>query len=483
MYYELLQKYADPPPYFEDDLDSSNALTSRRVLLIGIDGAVSSEVKAIAPAALTGMLAHAKFQWDGVSDEISTDATSWKSLVAGVSYGKHKIADSSFIFTPAEGSDPHAGLPPNYPSMFSYILSSATKSNMRTSFISSWNTLVDRVVPEIQDPVITTGDQAVKDSALVRIKTRNPEFLTLHFNGPSIAGKAGGFNQGNVAYKEAITKVDGYVGEIMTALKARPEYNKKEEWLVIVVSTHGGAGNSYGGSSGAETQAFQMFYNEKFKPLEFTTQGAFYGVRFAGGQTNAVRAIMEDANAFDPGSGPITYEMKVKGTRSGSFPLFFSKKGPVTGNMLDSGDPGFALFTGGNNNFNLEVRGGTTRARPGGGPAIFDETWHTISVAFADSVVSGATRRFVKGYADGLKVTETDVTTWTLSGGTAGWNAFKSPRPLILGWTQGNASDASTSHVALNVADIRIFNTGLSSAEIAANVCLRILQNTLNMLI
>ncbi len=457
------KKYADPPPYFEDDLDTSNTLTSRRVLLIGIDGAVSSEVKAIAPATLTGMLAHAKFQWDGASDEISTDATSWKSLVSGVSYGKHKIMDSTFIYTPVEGSDSHAGVPPNYPSIFSYILSSAAKGNMRTSFISSWNTLVERVVPEIQDPVITTGDQGVKDSALTRIKTRNPEFITLHFNSPSIAGKAGGFNQGNAAYKDAITKVDGYIGEIMTALKARPEYNKKEEWLVIVVSTHGGVGSSYGGSSGAETQAFQLFYNEKFKPLEFTTIGAFYGTRFSGGQSGGVRAVMADPNAYNPGVGQFTLEMKMKGSASGSFPLFVSKKGPAVGNMLDATDPGIAYFRNGGN-WSTQFRGASGNVRlqtamPAGGSA-FDETWHTLSLVIIDSV----SRRWLKRYFDGKMIEQTDINAY---------GAITSPRPWIIGWSQGNAGDALTSHVAMNVADIRFFSTGLTAAEIAANVCLQ----------
>ncbi len=455
------KKYADPPSYFEDDLDSSNTVTSRRILLIGIDGAVSSEVKSLAPATITGMLTHAKFQWDGVSDEISTDATSWKSLVAGVSYGKHKITDSTFSYIPPAGSGSHGGFPPNYPSMFSYILSSASKSNMRTSFISSWNTLVDRVVPEVQDPVMTTSDQGVKDSAIARIKNRNPEFLTLHFNSPSIAGKGSGFNLGNAAYKDAITKVDGYIGEIMTALKARPQYNKNEEWLVIIASTHGGVGNSYGGTSNAETQAFQIFYNERFKPLEFTTVGAFYGTRFLGGQSGGIRAVMEDPNAYNPGTGPFTFEMKVKGTRNGGFPLFLSKKGPAVGNKLDSGDPGIAMFTGGNN-WNLQFRGASGNSRQqGASPVALDEQWHTIGFTLVDSGGS----RWLKRYTDGIKITEElNITSY---------GAINSPQPLIIGWAQGNAGDALTSHVAMNVADIRIFNTSLTSAEMAANVCLQ----------
>ncbi|MCH5597299.1 alkaline phosphatase family protein [Niabella ginsengisoli] len=320
------KKYADPPPYFEDDLDTTSGTTSRRVLLIGIDGAVSSEIKAIAPPTITAMLSHSKYQWDAVTDEVSTDAASWKTLVSGVSYSRHKILDSTFIYSPPAGDDTHGGAPAFFPSMFSYILSSASKNNMRTSFISSWPTLVERVVPEVLDPVITTGDQGVKDSAITRIKNNNPEFMVLHFNSPSIAGKAGGFTQANTGYKDAITKIDGYIGEIMTALKARPEYNKNEEWLVIVTNTHGGIDESYGGTTPDETTGFMLHFNERFGSVEFTKEGSFISPLLTGNQGSAIKAILSDPNAYNPGSAPTTIELKVRGSKAaGSYPPFFTK--------------------------------------------------------------------------------------------------------------------------------------------------------------
>src|SRR5690606_34507729 len=68
-------------------------------------------------------------------------------------------------------------------------------------------------------------------------------------------------------YLNAINTADGYLGEIMTALKEREDYDS-EEWLVIVTSNHGGAGDSFGGSSLNERNTFTLFYNKDFLPLK-----------------------------------------------------------------------------------------------------------------------------------------------------------------------------------------------------------------------
>lgn len=450
------KKYADPPPYFEDDLDSSNTLTSRRILLIGIDGAVSSEIKTIAPPTITGLLSHAKFQWDGITDEVTTDATSWKTLVAGVSFGRHRISDSSFIYTPRDGEDSHAGAPPFYPSMFSYILSSANKSNMRTSFISSWNTLVERVVPEVLDPVLTASDQGVKDSALARIKNRNPEFLTVHFNGPSLAGKAGGFTQSNAGYKDAITKVDGYINEIMAALKARPEYNKKEEWLVIVTGTHGGVGNSYGGGTSSENSSLVVFYNEKFKPTEFR-RADYSAVEIKGRDGATVKAqALDDGGLYSVGTGQQTIQFKIKGTGFGNYPHWVSTMTtwPSTS--------GWSIFSGGGN-WAISVRSTTSGERriQGAPTGRYDDgNWHTLTVVFYDS----ASSRWVKRFTDDMRIVETSNVNLG-----ATWGNIANSSPLTFGW----GADKGYNPVTYGLADVRIFNTALTDAEVRSSLCMK----------
>ncbi|MGC4016291.1 MAG: alkaline phosphatase family protein [Luteolibacter sp.] len=99
-------------------------------------------------------------------------------------------------------------------------------------------------------------DYLVKDPEVSRLaadllKTGNPDVLFLHYSQVDGAGHSTGFSTENPAYISSIERVDGLVGEVMNAVKARPQI-AKEDWLVIVVTDHGGNGRSHGGQSDGE---------------------------------------------------------------------------------------------------------------------------------------------------------------------------------------------------------------------------------------
>ncbi len=446
------KKYADPAPYFEENPDTLT-INSRKVLIIGIDGAVGAEYKTIAPPVLMGLKTHSKYSWDAVSDETTTDAASWKTMMSGISYSRHQIKDSSFIFSQPAGGAQHTA-PAIYPSFFTYLLTSS-RADTKTSFISSWGTMLDRLVPEVEDKVLAASDAAVKDSAITRIKKESSDLVVVNFNGVAVAGQAGEFSASSASYKDAVLKVDGYVGELMTALKSRPEYNKKEEWLVIITGTHGGIGNSYGGPSEKESNVFSFYYNENLKEKELTRDGAFAGVELKGRDAEVIRAqALNDGGLYNPGTDQQTIQLRVKGT-AGYYPHFFSKmeKWPST--------PGWSMFSAGGN-WAISVRSTTSgekRIQPGS-PVIFDNQWHTITVVFADS----ASKRWVRRYTDGIRHDQTDITSHYNNGGT-----IASPSPLTLGWQ----ADPGMPAVTFYSADAMIFNTALTDEEIANGVCLK----------
>lgn len=448
------KKYADPPPYFEVNADTVS-LSQRKVLIIGIDGAVGSEYKAIQPPVLVGLEAHSKFSWEAVSDESTTDAASWKTIMTGVSYERHQIKDSSFIYTQPIDAGEH-DIIANYPSFFTYLLSS-TKADNRTSFISSWGSLLNRLVPEEADKALASDDKSVKDSALVRVKDVKSDLIVVQFNSPAIAGKAGSFSASSSGYKDAVMKVDAYVGELMTALKARPEYNKKEEWLVIITGTHGGSGNSYGGPSAKETNVFSFYYNENMQKKELVKDGAFSGIQIKNQGSNTIKASLQDPNnVYNPGTGEQTIQIKVNGS-AGYYPHFFSKeeKWPST--------PGWSMFSAGGN-WNLSVRSTTSGEKRiqgnGTGPNVFDNSWHTISVVFADS----ASRKWVRRYTDGIRISQDDITSHYNNDGT-----ITSSSPLTIGWQ----ADPGMPAVTFYSADVMIFNKALTDAEILTGLCLK----------
>ncbi|TWI79184.1 type I phosphodiesterase/nucleotide pyrophosphatase [Lacibacter cauensis] len=439
------KRYVDPPLYFEEPGDTTKP-AARKVLLIAIDGAVAGEYKKMGLPVLQNMLSKSKYTWEGVSDEVSTDAATWKTLMSGVSYSRHKIKDSSFIYTQSINDPQHTSVP-NYPSIFSYILSSP-RNDMRTTVISPWRTMVEKLVPEVLDPVVAADDVAVKDSALRRIKSGNPDFMVLHFNSVAIAGKAGAFLADNTMYKDAAVKVDAYIGELLTALKARPGYDKTEEWLVIVTSTHGGVGNSYGGPSSAEVNAFSVFYHEKFKQLEFVRSG-FSGVAMKGTGSSVIRArIPDDGGLYNPGLAQQTISFKMKSPTKTQYPHFFSKMDKFASTT------GWSLFTNSSGIWCISVIGSGESRIQGTTPVVFDDKWHTVTFKFMDS----ASKRWLVRYTDDRRIDHTDIT----ARGTV-----TSTSPLTMGW----ATDQGMGAVTVSFADCMIFNTALSDAEVAALQC------------
>lgn len=121
-------------------------------------------------------------------------------------------------------------------------------------------------------------------------------------------------------------------------MEARPNF-RKEEWLFIVTSNHGGIEDGYGGSSFQERNTFTLYHNKLFKELELRAD-MFVAPRFYGydlDNINTDKAMRgrnttvapEEVNYNVNRTGEITVEAKIKinknasGNYSYSWPPFF----------------------------------------------------------------------------------------------------------------------------------------------------------------
>ena len=445
------KKYNDPPPFFEQNEDTVQ-LVKRKILVIGIDGAVGKVYKELKPKTFMELTKHAKYSWEAVSDEATSDAASWKTLMSGVSYFRHGIKDSSLVYTQAPGGSEHAVIV-TYPSFLMHLLTT-TKADTKVAFITSWPELLLRLVPEVETKIPVANDAIVKDSAVSIVKNPRSEVVFVQFNGPAKAGLQDGFSAQSAGYKASVDKVDGYIGEIMTALKSRPEYNKSEEWLVVVTGTHGGKDHSYGGSSAEESNVPSLYYNEKFLEKEFVTAGAFSGVEIKGQNAAAVKAqLLNDGGLYNSKRGEQTVQIKVKGT-SGSYPHFFSTMSRWPGT------PGWSMFTSGSE-WSISIRSTTSGERrlQNNRRAAFDGQWHTITFTIADS----AGKKWARKYTDGVRHDQTDITTIYDNNGTV-----ESAAPMTLGFGADPGQGSSTFFTA----DAMIFNTALTDEEIKSSICM-----------
>ena len=302
-------KYYDPPPVFENAVDKPFA-KRRKVLLIVVDGAAGPEVQKIAPPTLMGLTEHAKYSWGAFGDARSADGPSWINILTGKAAAVAEISDSTLAPTVDE-EDEHDEIP-----VFSNFFQRLQISGYlpQTVAITPWNTLAERGLKFSGRTIIPVNDQAVKDSAVSTLANEKLGVMLVNFNGVNLAGRASAFSADQQTYKEAVLKVDGYIKDILEAVKKRPDY-AHEDWLTIITSNHGGTGNSYGGASFPERKVLSVYNNLSFKGQELQLPAIRNTFVFTGNASAGTRrAILPaaQASAYEIGaSGEMTIMAKV----------------------------------------------------------------------------------------------------------------------------------------------------------------------------
>lgn len=453
------KKYADPPPVFEVG-DSLVVKPPRKVLFIAIDGVPGAEMKAIMPTNIASLLPKSKYSWDVLSEVTTTTVASWKTLLSGVNSSQHNILglDSTFAISTG-GTDYEGKYIPFYPSFFNYILTTP-QNDLRSAFITGWSDLIRFGAPEVTDRMPVSSDAAVKDSAVRLLKSSSEDLIIANFSDPARVGLSYGFSNTVPEYKASIQKVDGYIGDLLNALrKDRATYNK-EEWLVIIASTHGGINKSFGGASEAEKRTFAIYNYDLFKQQEFTAQGVYSAVEFGGNGTSAPLKIgkLNDANEFNIGAAgkQLTIQYNFKSPSAFSYPHYFGKQ------LKFAADRGWTMFTNASGTWCISIRGTAERRMQLSTKNIFDGAWHRLAFAVYDS----GGRRWVKRFLDGERLADPN------SGGNnrdlTDIGDISNTEPLLLGW----GADKGYGAITFSIANLALFNTVLSDAEILDNACL-----------
>jgi hypothetical protein len=98
-------------------------------------------------------------------------------------------------------------------------------------------------------PSSAAKDTEVRKATVELLGHGDPDAIFLHFDQVDAAGHSTGW--GSPQFNTAIQVVDTHVGQIMTALNARPGVVAgTEDWLVIVTADHGGQGTTHHAGQG-----------------------------------------------------------------------------------------------------------------------------------------------------------------------------------------------------------------------------------------
>ncbi|UIR55379.1 alkaline phosphatase family protein [Sphingobacterium sp. SRCM116780] len=466
MIWSSCTKYENPPVVFEEYEQEGTQEVKRKVLFISIDGAVGQEIKKKLPANLTTLLKTSKYTFNAFADENTSDASAWMSMMSGVSFANHGIEDDSYIPKPDE-NDPHHNVA-GYPSILYRIATIAPST--KTAVVSRSVSLNDKLLVSADETYDETTDEGVKNQVVNLLEKKNEDLMIVQFTSLLDAGKENGFSADNVAYVNALNKVDGYIGNILDALKARQNY-ANEDWLIIVTSNHGGIDKSYGGSSAPERNTFAIFANPNFKEAELTGKAMSYvrlwGYDGTGNKPLGVRAVSENlGNASDydlSTSKELTISTRFRFNLNNT--IISSTYQPNTYNYwysgifgkdsnTSTGTPGWMYYTFGND-IQVRISDGTTIASCQT-PKINGE-WYTMTTvisAIAPDKVN------IKIFNNGTLAQETTTSGMNI-------NNIKTDDPLIFGYRPTISYDL----VDFDVSDIHIFNKAYNQQEIRDFTC------------
>jgi len=433
------KKYPNPPS-FNEELDNT-ILPSRKVIVISIDGVTGSELKTIAPPTITALLPTSKYSYATFKSAVATDAATWTSMLTGVPYTKHLVSTDDFQPTSDPNSGEHDAVPIRR-NVLDYIMSGI---GTKTAFISPWANLRNYVKVADYRPIVGT-DLAAKDSTIALLgKYEGIGATMVNFREVESAGANGGYVASNTVYKDAILKADGYVDEIIKAIKARKTY-VNEEWLFIITSNHGG-------SSDNPTNGFLVVNNPSLKSFELKKIG-YNSVLYSGKSIFA--QVAKDNGLYDAGNGKdFTVQAQIKVLNPSSGYVGFISKGS---SYIDE-KTGWTWGTWGTasasqwRNYLPGNRYGNDHG------SLSDSKWHTLTM----SVKKGTTTRLASYYYDGVLVNGTSD--------SYDWNTLNltSALPLRIGWV----NVGSGTELGYYVANLTYFQSALDGPTIQANLNLK----------
>lgn len=420
-----------------------------KVLYIIIDGARGNAIKAITPPNLYKLTTNALYTYNALVNngtQTVTNANSWANQMTGVEGAKHFVTSEDFAGNNLS----------NYPSFITLL--KKTNSSYKTAAFSASAAFADHFTQaaDIRE-TFENNDGNVKSAVVAALKNDNPDLVLAQFHSVETVAATVGYESTTTAYVNAINQVDAYIGEIMTALQSRPNYNA-ENWLVVITSNKGGkvAVNLPPNSTiydDAIRNIFTIYYSSKFAtkylPQPATTAVTFdsYAVRYTYANNNFVNATLGDVNLYNLGtnfSTTIQFLIKNSFTGSAGYPTVLSKRAADF-----NGSAGWIIFLKGNGytvntSISDEIAGGN----------VSDNQWHVITVTM--SRLNGVAT--VKTYTDGK---------FNSSGTRTTSESIDNVSPLRIGRIPTNG-DANPN---LLISNLQIYNVAMPDADITRLSC------------
>lgn len=226
-------------PAFLFTLFCTNVFASqnRKVLIIGLDGTRSDALQQANTPNLDALIANGLYTWDAWHCGITVSGPSWSTIMTGVWWNKHGVSSNAYT-----GSKFNQY--PYFPALAKGLL-----PNLKCVQVVEWAPMSDNVYNDGWDTKLITPDgdgAATAAVASAQLADDSLDCMFVYFDAADLAGHSSGFSPSNPSYMQAIENNDYHMGLVLNALYARPNY-ANENWLILVITDHGGIGTGHGG--------------------------------------------------------------------------------------------------------------------------------------------------------------------------------------------------------------------------------------------
>lgn len=231
-------------------LNQSENRVKKKLLILGIDGVRPDALKRSRTPNIDFLIDNSVYSMNaGIQrDGDSVSGPGWASIFTGVEAIKHGVWRNK----------QYENIDRSYPSFLDKLKS----HKYRVSFAASWKPLFIMFDTSVYDHAYRSKDKYNTAWTIDVITRDKADASFLYFSGVDYAGHTTGFSPRNRIYRRAIEKVDRYIGNVLKAISKRSTIDE-EDWLIVVVTDHGGRGHSHSGRHRKSTTIPLIFANTK----------------------------------------------------------------------------------------------------------------------------------------------------------------------------------------------------------------------------
>jgi hypothetical protein len=255
---------------------ASNDFGGCRVLLIGVDGTRADALRKVVTQGraphLRELIAGGTVTWNAYTGgepeteslQNTVSGPGWTTVLTGTWRDQHGVADNRFrLHRIAQAPHWMRRLKDACPSAWAsslcdwepiqkFIVGGSRKGD--ADFLSF--DFLATPDPALKGRDYPQRDREVLARAVEHLAVANPDAMFVYFGtvdevGHAVVDPAGSFSPDNEPYLKALETVDGQVGELLKAMRARPQF-AEEHWLVLLTTDHGGRLKNHGAQTPEE---------------------------------------------------------------------------------------------------------------------------------------------------------------------------------------------------------------------------------------